>query len=171
MRNFRNITGTLSERYQRKKCCEQAGENCLGSLVSFPETNKRLLVKSLPLPIQNGLFSKFGITDDVQCVSVSWLQIEGLKLFVNGYLTMDVPDNQMPNFLHIDYIIHFMTLWIVCGKLALSKCFIPHFHAYELSATTEWLVVAPSEAMDSHPVVSSYRLGNNSVVVVLRHSI
>jgi len=97
VRNFRNITGTLSERYQRKKCCEQAGHNCPGSLVSFPETNKRLLVKSFPPSLQNGLLSKFGIANDVQCVSVSWLQIEGLKLFVNGYLILDVPDNQMPS--------------------------------------------------------------------------
>jgi hypothetical protein len=171
VRNFRNITGTLSERYQRKKCCEQAGQNCLGSLVSFPEANKPLLVKSLPLPLQNVLLSKFNLAKDAQCTSVSWLQIEGLKVFKDGYLILEKPDDQMPNFLKISYILHHMGLWLVCGNLALSKCFIHHHHAYELNVTNEWLAVVPSEAMDSHPVLSSYILQNNAEVVVFRHGI
>lgn len=171
VRNFRNITATLSERYQREKCCEQAGPNCLGSPVVFPDSSQKIHIKALPLQLQNILHTKFGVEPEVECMSVRWATVEGWKFAVNDLIIVDVSVDKLPQLMHISYIFHFMGQWIVCGMLSISRGFLRHYHAIALETTTEWLAVLPQEAINSHSAVSSYKLKDNSSVVVLRHCI
>jgi len=46
VRNFRNITLTLAERFMRKRCCEYAQSECLGLSTAFPEYQKVITVQS-----------------------------------------------------------------------------------------------------------------------------
>lgn len=166
VRNFQNITYTLAERYQRRKCCEQAGTNCLGSSYKFPESLKVLSVRKLPKPVTDALCRKFSMPRDVQCRSAKWLTYDGCKLFLNGLLALQSTLNDLPLFVRICYILEYLGLWIVCGRLVVCDSFLEHYHAYSIKETEEWIAITPNEAVTHHPVLSSYRLNDCDIVVL-----
>jgi len=169
-RNFKNITATLAGRYQRKKCCEQAGENCRGASLLFPENQTPVSIATLPAQLRDVLLGKFGIPSDAHCRLVKWLTVDGCKLFVNGLLILDKTEDNMPVFLQIQYILQYLGLWVVCGTVIVAESFLNHYHAYSLKSTDEMLAVVPYEPSVNHPVITSYNL-NDCEVAVLRHRI
>jgi len=98
------------------------------------------------------------------------LQTDGFKIFLNGLQLNDVTVDGDPTLLHIQFVLNHMGMWIVCGTVAVSDCFLEHYDAYSFQDTDDWLAIVPSEAVTFHPVISSYSVNNNTVAV-LHHCI
>ena len=160
VKSFKNITGTLSERFQMKACCQQQGPLCFAESIIIRSSQHAISVSSLPNELKHVLKAKHNISVHSNLVSVSRVTIDVGFYSVGSCIVLDViHEENVPLFLKISYIFQYLGLWLLCGTIHASTSYLAHFDMFCVEATHDWAVVSPGEEIGSQ-LVSLYNIPN-----------
>jgi len=160
---FKNITGTISERFQMRKCCEQQGALCLSPLTSIPGSQHPVNLSSLPIILRNILIVKFAMSIHAVLTSVKRLTIDSSHFRVGSFIILELLHAEdIPVFLKIMYIFQHLGLWLLCGTVNVSSRYLSHFDMFSIEETNEWTVISSDEVIDFH-ALSCYAIPGSNV--------
>lgn len=172
VRNFKNITLTLCERFQRKRCYEFAAGLYMLSAPKLDGVQKMLKVRDLPAGLRSVLSRQQAAvaTDNVQ--STSRIVIDGKRFRVGTFVVTDlVCSEEIPVFVQIMHIILLKGSWMICGIVFFSSSFSSHLHAYQVESSNVWKVFQATQLFDSQSL-SAYNTNENSnQFISLRHRV
>jgi len=163
--SFRNITKTLAERFQRKKCYELSVGTFQLSCSSESNTNKVVAMKRLPPVLQHALQSCGVVSRHMYYTNSA--SMDGEKFTTESFVILDLLEaEEVPVFLKIKFIMLLHGQWKICGTVYNTTAFNSHLHAYEIVDTEQWLVLSP------HTLISTQCVGayewNGKEVIFLR---
>ena len=171
--NFKNISKTLSERNQMKKCFEQAGKTCLEPVVEMCESRDEVSISVFSPCVQSILCDFFSCVRMERVVKVQSLICRSVQYAVDDYFVIDMTADGIPVFLHISFLITREGVWCIVGRLCIADQFIRHYHAYSLTETGQWIVKSPGFEADRHayrPYITVVD-GRTRMLVTLRHKL
>ena len=164
IKNFKNITGTLCERFQMRKCCLHQGSLCLAPSVIITGSQRVLRLESLPNSLVTVLFHKYHITSQSHLISVRQITFESTHYKCGSFIVLDiVHEEDIPLFLQVSYLIHYMGLLLICGKIHVSTRYLPHYDLFVVCENDEWIAVTAGEEL-SNQMLSSYHINNDMVI-------
>lgn len=173
--NFKNITKTLCERNQYKKCYEQAGSNCLDKAEEECCVKEESRISDLALSVQRCVARHYNYKcrgNDTMLVTNA-LQFRGIKYSVGDYFVMDIVLDEIPLFLNIHNIVSRGGVWCVVGKMFTCESFLRHYHAYCIQDTGEWIALPAGFELDYHAYrpYSLFIDGKQRKAVSMRHKL
>lgn len=150
LRNFINITHTLTHRHQMKQAYELSGQQ-LYPLTAIPMSrSKQIKLEKLPILLARAIMDKceIEISEDVELVSS--VKIAGITYEKSGCYVLDVVEEEnIPYFLLVHNIVHVNNSWFLCGKMYRSTGFIHDYHCYQVEADALWYAIEPKQLLDS----------------------
>ena len=154
VRNFKNVSATLTSRHQLKLAYELASRDYLGqdtqTLSICREVSPEILPAGLRVLLQDKLDKNI---DDVAIQSVSSIVVEGLSYSVSNsvcYVLHMFEEEDIPCFFQLKYILNVDYKWLLCGKVYFAQKFMPLIHAFSVSDDTSWYAINPTDLTDSH---------------------
>lgn len=171
VRNFINISKTLAERYQMRKCYINTTELVLGgSGTKVVGKQRTLVVNTLPKMLQLEL-EKFSVVSESDVLSVRQVEVYGSRYTVNTVLVLDVvQEEEIPVFLLVKFILEQDGLWFICGTLLVAEKFLNHYHAFSINEIEDgWCAINLGQNA-SFQRLSIYTVENKKLVS-LRHSV
>ena len=140
VRNFQNISLTLSMRTQYLQCY-LFNESCMDTVFLGTKTKPfetstlcdELRVELLKLTDLPELPMKVVCA---QSITKNYLKYQLGSVLAVGHFE----DNDIPIFGKIYYIFQLENKWIICCKIMLSDMFNGHYHAYEVKEIDRWFV-------------------------------
>ena len=174
VKNFKNISATLSRRYQAKKCYEHAANILLLSGTSIPCAQKSVKLSQLPIKLVQFLSQcsnvQVNISDAVYSVKV--VVVNGHTFRVGCSVVYDVLGaEENLQFVSIRYILSLGNRWFVCGILSSASSFNAHLHAQVIDAGGHWFAFHPGQNIDYQclSVYNCIKTGQN--VIILKHRV
>ena len=131
--NFKNISKTLSERNQMKKCFEQAGTACLEPVVEICESRDEMSISFFSPCVQSILCDFFACTTTERVMKVQSLICRSVQYAVDDYFVIDMTADGIPVFVCISFLISREGVWCIVGRLCVADQFIHHYHAYSVT--------------------------------------
>jgi hypothetical protein len=170
VKNFKNISATLSQRYQAKKCYEHAANSLLLSGTVTPCSQKSVRLSQLPVKLVQLLKERNGTPTSDVMYSVKALVVNGQTFRVGSAVVYDVVNaEEIPQFVSIRYIFSVGSTWLVCGILSSASCINTHLHAHIMDAAGDWFLFHPSQNIDCQCLSVYNYCGEN--VVILKHRV
>jgi hypothetical protein len=131
--NFIDITKTMANRVQRKRCLVYSGSNALPPQVQFMGRQRTVQVDTLPTNIQAHLKAMHPSIVLSNVLEVASVTFKGLKVRPKLYYVIEV-DEGVPVFWLAHRVFIVTGEVVVLGKLLRPICFSSHLHAYEIPA-------------------------------------
>jgi len=166
IRNFKNITSTLAERFEMRKCCQHQGNLCLSPPVNIRGTQCAIRFPSLPQSLQRLLHDKYQISSQSHLTSVRQVILDTSHYKCNSFIILTtVHEEEIPIFLQVSYILQYHGLWILCGQIHVSTRYIAHYDIFILHDTDEWTAITVGEELNNQ-MLSSYNLNNEAAISI-----
>nr|XP_004207466.3 uncharacterized protein LOC101237831 [Hydra vulgaris] len=174
VKNFKNITFTLTQRHEMRKCVTNFGRS---PYVKGPEilgSQKILSISSIPFELVDAIKNRFGNTHQIngaeQFISTTKLRINGQVFYTTtSIICQKKASNDMPLFGKVKYILLFQGTWIICCVLQIAKEYIEFADFYTIECSDNWVVVIPGEHAN-HSSLGSYFV-NNQEGILFRHHV
>ncbi len=169
-KNHVNVTGSMSHRFQRRKCYEIVSNVYMLSSTVIHSAQHLLKVKQLPPTLVRLLISQFNLTNSSQVLSVKSASVNGVKYTVGCLFVYDVVSTEeIPIFVSVKHLLNLRSAWYVCGTLYYVTRFNTHLHAFCVETDDDWVVFEASQVIDSQ-CLSLYNASCESLVIV-RHRV
>lgn len=173
VKSFKNITLTLAERFQAKKCFESVTNVFALSSTVVKCSQSFVRVTQLPSPLFSLINHQRPATLplDTKLISVKSISIDGFHFRVDSYVVYDVDDEDMPVFMVIKYILSVDGCWVVCGKVVSVVNFDSHLCAYNVGSHPErpWRIYRTNQSIDCQ-CFSIYH-HNSKKFIFLKHRV
>jgi len=161
VRNFKNITGTLGEKFQMRKCYQHQGKLCLSPLVTIRSSQCIGRFESLPQSLKKVLHDKHSISSTSPVTFVKQLVLDTSHYKCGTFIIYDtVHEEDIPVFLQVSYILQYLGLWLLCGKIHFSSRYITHFDMFLLHDSDEWIAIGVGEELCTQ-MLSSYNINDS----------
>ncbi|XP_029837844.2 uncharacterized protein LOC115321710 [Ixodes scapularis] len=165
IRNFKSLSHSLAVRHQFLQCFSFAavGEK------SVPITTgcRPILCEHLPECVKE--FISQHDLETVDSFVANSVSIEGRVYKTGCVLVQSVPDDALPEFLHICQIFYVNKVLLSLGNVLETVRFDEHFHVYVVRATQEFKVVTSLTDCTTEPLYMREHKGQT--VISARHSL
>jgi hypothetical protein len=171
--NFINISKTLAERNQMKKCYEQAGNTCLEQPIEVSDVADEMSVSVLPAFIQCKICEFYGCRSSDTVLLLKSFECSAVRYAVGDFFVIDVVHEDIPVFMQITHLVAREGLCCIIGQLCVNDLYFRHYHAYSVRQTTEWVSTVPGFEKDFH-AYRPYNVlvdGKHHQLVSLRHKL
>jgi hypothetical protein len=171
VRSFKNITQTLANRFQMKKCYELAANVFLLSATVVQGVQREVKVECLPADLIELLREPSGVhlkPYDV-VLSAKSVDIDSHRFRVGCYIVFDVDVEEIPVFMLIKHLLSVNGMWFICGNIVSVSHFASNLHAYALKQPGSWVVLQPKQNIDCQ-CLSSYKFDNEEYIL-LKHRV
>jgi hypothetical protein len=172
VKNFKNVTQTLANRFQTKKCYEHVANVFLLSTTLVQGAQREIKVKSLPVELVELLRmqSGMGLGSDAVVFSIKSIDVDSHRFRVGSYVVYDVTtDEEIPVFVIIKHVLSVYGIWFKCGNIVSVSHFNSHLNAYALTIPGSRAVFQPKEIIDCQ-CLSAHKYDNEEYIL-LKHRV
>jgi len=150
--NYTNVTVTMAKRHQLRQCFELSNNSIvIGSNAESLTATSQHPVSKFPVKLISCLSARLDsqISKDELITTTNALQCDHVEYKVHSCFVLSaVEEEQIPLFFRIYYIVHLRGIWMLGGRLLVSKRFNRHLCSYSVKFDDEWIVVCPGEEVD-----------------------
>ena len=137
LKNFRNITKLLSERFEKRRAMEYSEEDILPPRVQPMGKQAPVSLMQVPEEVSISLTAKYGCTDDTKFVCIASVKVKGLRYCPGDFVMIDVAMDGVQIFLKIGSIYSLTDNVILVGQVTYVTGWSSHLHAYEMQVSSE----------------------------------
>lgn len=165
LRNYINITKTLSERFQKRRAV-QTMNGPLPIIIEIIGKQCSVPLKRENKWVVNAMEWKFNCNRDQEICQVNHVRFKGLDLRVGGIVILDVNAAGVPTFLSITHLFVLHDTVGVLGQLTYVTKWNAHLHAYvvNVSQGPEDLACVEASQIISPQTLDCYEIGTQKVV-------
>ncbi len=173
VKNFQNITSTLSKRHQIRNRADDSGNSPFCTVLKFLENRQVFLSHLYLIYLLTISWNVFTLTCSrisfhEQVVSVNGLKLNGQNFHTGTVLVCDViTTDEMPLLGAIEHILHCHGLWLLRYFLYLTTRYMKLYDAFCIKKS-DWTVILPGEQADHPPLagIASYTIDSCSGVLL-----
>jgi hypothetical protein len=169
MHNFMNVTSSLCQRYQRKKCCEYVSGIFQLSATSVFGKQQCIYAKSLPTNVVVAL----GIlSENAQIQTARSIIVNGRKFSVGTFVVLELlGPEEIPVFLRISHIVYVDDQWMLCGLIHYAQQYLSHYHGFKIDTTVaeSWTAVHTSKPV--FVIGIQYFTQNDTEILILPYKL